>query len=140
MAIFRISKAMLYDVTGMGSGTMDETVISTINVRLDEMFREAILHCNHVIRLHGDDLEKLAHAGPKWRESAKTLQTPRMKFTAEQGISDQMLRDVNYAPKSFAQQIETMGRLAFCQSPMFEFKRVHPEYEMYIWMHVVFEP
>lgn len=140
MGAFRLTKEMLYDVTGMGTGTPDETVISSVNVRLDDMFREAIAHCDHVIQLHGDDLEKLTKAGPLWREEAKTLSTPKFKFTNEEGISDRLLRDLNAAPAAFAEQIQLQGRLAFCHSPMFQYLRDRNTYTVNIWMHVVFAP
>ncbi len=137
-SIFRLHKNMIYDVTGMGTGTMDETVINTINVRLDEMFREALRTTKRVFQLHGDDLQRLLAAIPAWRIHAKTLSTPMISFNVDEGLSDQGLRDLNAGPRNFAQQLEASDKLVFCHSPMFRYNRERNVCEMSLWLHAVF--
>lgn len=137
---FHITKNMIHDVTGMGTGTMDETVITTINVRLDEMFREALRSMSRVFQLHGDDLEKLLKACPNYRSKAVTLSTPTICFSDEEGISDQGLRDLNIGPQSFAQQLQNADKLVFCHSPMFRYKRERHNCEISLWLHAVLAP
>lgn len=131
---------MIYNVTGMGTGTMDETVIGTINVRLDEMFREALRETKRVLQLHGDDLQKLLEACPSWRSHARTLTTPTISFQVEEGLSDQALRDLNSGPWQFAQQLEASDKLVFCHSPMFRYNREQRVCEMSLWLHAILAP
>ena len=137
---FRLRKEWILDVLGLGSGSADETQTETINVRLEEMFRESIRDAGHVIHLQREELEKLLDAGAVWYAGAQTIRTPTIKFSKDDGVSDSVMRELGRGPTVLAQRLQHGGRLVFAHAPVLQYKQVGRDFELCIVTHAIFAP
>jgi hypothetical protein len=140
MYAFRLNKGVILDYLGLAQEEADETVLSTINVRLEEMFREAARCFGNVVHVHADDLRKIAEYNDVWRAEAHALSSRELVFTRDEGLSDSLLHDLNMIPIAFAQQLGQNERLVFCHSPMFRYAQERGQFTMTIWMQIVYAP
>lgn len=140
MGAFRIRREMILDIVGFAQESPDETVISTVNVRLDEMFRESLRQAASVVLIHGDDLEKILTHSPDWMAEARTYQTKKLEFTSEDLNIDRIVRELNLAPQMLAMKVAGLKRLTFCHSPMFHYERRAGRCELRIWLRAVCVP
>jgi hypothetical protein len=135
---FSLQKNVIIDALGLADEAGgDETAISSINVMLDGMFREASKDHNNLVIIHGEDLEKIHSWSDDWRTGAKTITTPKFKFKASEGISDEIMRNINKAPQDLAEQLGITGELTFCQTPDFWWERTKDKFEVCVWMHAI---
>lgn len=142
MPAFRIRKEWILSVLGYGSDEdgADELSVSSINVRLEEMFREAITGTPNIFLLQDNDLTKLIEAGPEWRAGAKTLSTKKLIFEKKDLRPDDLVSTINNSPLTFARQLFKTNRLAFCQSPVFHYTKAGSVLTVHVYMHVIFAP
>lgn len=139
MIVYRLNLNTLLDLLGIAQEEPDETVLSTVNVRLEEMFRETARSFPNIVRVHEEDLRKIYDAGMLWREQAHRLEFT-LSFTREEGLTEAHMRNLNGVPANFAQRLGQNERLVFCHSPMLQYVRDHSKFTLTISMNIVYAP
>lgn len=141
MGAFQLSPSLLASLFGMhdGSGIADETEISSVDVRLELMFREALLKIPNAIVIHGEELAKLA-LFPGWKLGTKAFRTASTSFCVDDGIPEPVLVALNEAPFNIACQIASSGRLTFCHSPQLHWEQKGKTIHLFIYIKVVYAP
>ena len=140
MGIYRLKAELVVEALGLGDEAGgDETAISTINVRLDQMFREVVRNYDNLIIVHSEDLERLRGWSPAWAKEAKKFTTPRYIYRRDEPQLNELMRSINQAPVSLAHEIGQSERLTFCQTPQFWWRREGNEYGVCVWMHAITE-
>lgn len=141
MAAFRIRVEMVNTVLGIANMPTndEESSLSTINVYLDNMWREETRKHANLINIHGEDLEKVIRFSQAWKAQGKTF-VSKMKFeyVKGKGVPEQIVREINAAPAALAKSCAADGRLIFCHSPCFHFIRKQNTFELSVWLHAVF--
>jgi len=118
----------------------DETVVNTVNVRLEQMFRQEIDATPELVMLHGEDLEKLANWSPAWRGRGKRIETQEFPVKRADGLTRRLMTNLNAAPGMLAEQLRQTGRFIFCHSPILDVNREAGYPILKIWMRVIFAP
>lgn len=144
MGAITIKKPLLGELLGLadhdGPGG-DETALSTVQVRYDQMFRECILHREYISLLAATELKKLADYGSCWFERAKTLQSEPLRFNPKEvGIPDEILATVNSWPEHLASRCDSFGELVLAQSPQLSFKQFRGTVTLQAWLRIVLVP
>lgn len=144
MGVVRIKKPLLGEILGIndidGPGG-DESAVSTLNVRLDQMFREAIIRAPFVVLLNETELRKVADYNGWWRDLAKTLRSDPIKFDIKKdGLPDHVIEQVNAWPAQLAQSCGGFNGLVLAQAPQFAYTKKKNDVEMSVWMRIVLLP
>jgi hypothetical protein len=139
-----IKKPLLGELLGLadhdGPGA-DETALSTIQVRYDQMFRECVLHRPGISFLAATELEKIARWDACWYDRAKTFQTEELAFKPKEvGLPDNVLSTVNSWPEQLASRCDSLGGLILAQAPQLSFKQSRGNVKLRAWMRVVIAP
>lgn len=142
MSHIRITKELVCSVMGIGSENVDgdESSLSTLHVRMDQLWREAVMDFQNVITIHADDLEKLIDFNPQWKAHGRTLQTPKYELRVGEPVGPHLLRIINLMAASLAEATAKPGKLVFAQSPQFSYQRLKEKYEFFGWTHCVSAP
>lgn len=117
------------------TGSIDETMLSTVNVRLDQIFRMALGNTRELVVVNRSELEKLVGlAGLETRELKLTL--PKFQ-PIEDGVPDTYLDLLNSAPERLAGNASGRAPWMLIQTPMLRYhwkgKHVHSE----VWTRIV---
>lgn len=138
MIPFQIRAPMLASLFGVADelGTLDETVLSTVNVRLDQIFHMALRHNRSLVVVHRCELEKLIGlAGIEVHELACPLPDFIPK---DDGVPEDYVNRLNEAPEVLMGHAEGRAPWALVQTPMLRYKcagrRIHSE----VWTRVVY--
>lgn len=142
MNAYTIRKELLGEVMGLADDCAgsDESAISTLNVRLDNMLRECLRQYHNVVHLHGEDLAKLVGFSKEWKAGGRTLSTTPVEFKVKDGISHALVREINSAPDALISQVALAGKLVFCHSPQFHFVRTGDVFKVCVWLHAIYAP
>ena len=140
--VYQVRKDHLADVLGLKDELGgDETVISTINVRLGQMFREAIQHLPNLVILAAQDMEKLVRWGPVWKSGSMRLETRAIKVTPKSGLTDKAIQQVNDGPEELAHKLAKMPKRIFCHTPMLKIERIADQpFVLTVWIRVIALP
>lgn len=123
MGVFRLSRSMIASVLGVEGEIGDDTEVSSINVRLDQMFREESRHYPGIVLVRADDLRKLLRWRPDWRRFAQERKTPEVRFkTSGEGL-EEAIQQLNLDVQRLAADLGAGEELVFCHTPMFRYDR-----------------
>jgi hypothetical protein len=112
--ITKIQKHHLAQILGLDdidNEAGDETAISSVNVRFDQMFREVIGRNNSLIIVAEQGLRAIADNILCWMSLVK------------EGISDEIVRYVNDWPERIYERIASPGYFFLVSTPMLEYKK-----------------
>lgn len=117
----------------------DETAISTIDVRLDQMFRELVRHVPDIALVHGQELAKIREwSQPDWQ--CLTAKTKMWKFDLAEGFPAAIFDELNAAPAQLLADLLRRGQPVLCSSPQFWLEHDKKQVRMQLQMLVVFLP
>jgi transposase len=124
---FRLTNQMIYGLCGFGDDSPDETMLSTINVRLDAIWREVLRKAESIVIVTQDDLHKLAIRLPNAK--AQTLRGQCKPFKSIDAVSQTVLDLQSYVDQ-FALKLSEQGQLLFCHTPVLEHKITRGAHEL----------
>ena len=144
MPIYQLSKPMIGSALGMGdpeNPQLDEVALSTIQVRLEQMFREVSDEESLIAVIHALELKKLADWNPTWRKRAKLVKDTPAKFNAKEGIPDAVLLQLNAAPLWLVKQLRGTKQFCLCHSPLLSVNQTtRRDFTLTVWLRVIFMP
>lgn len=139
MSAIQVSKGLIQACLGV-NGVVDESALSTIQIRFDQLWREAVRTYSNVICIYSDDLEKLAnYAKPKDSTiilTPVTLQTAFLEHEVGTPVSDSLVQSINRIPVSLASAAGKSGLLTMAISPQLFHKRDGLKISIHGWIHI----
>jgi hypothetical protein len=124
--ITKIQKHHLAQILGLDdidNEAGDETAISSVNVRFDQMFREVIGRNNSLIIVAEQGLRAIADNILCWMSLVKVIRSSSLQFDPKEGISDEIVRYVNDWPERIYERIASPGYFFLVSTPMLEYKK-----------------
>jgi len=139
MGVYSISQHMLGAVLGMAdeSAHFDETAIGSINVRLEQMFREEIIKSERLVFIYDTELTKLVDLGGDWRKGAKQFATLRHDVDRKEGVPDNVLAAISHSTRELAQAARDLGKIVFCSSPVLRYSGTGRKHALWVEMKAV---
>jgi hypothetical protein len=126
---FHIRADMLAALFGIAdeAGVDDETVLGTVNVRLDQMFRMVLCDCRDLVIVHREELDKVPGGeirglGVGWELRELKLDLP--PFNPADGIPEEVVSILNDSPKLLAKAALDKVEWGLIQSPMLRYAGV----------------
>ena len=135
--MIEIRGPMLASLFGVAdeSGNPDETMLSTVNVRLDQIFSVFIRGVRELVAVNRYELEKLIGlAGVEARELK--LAMPVFDPVAD-GIPDDYVQAVNDASEKLARNASGRAPWALIQTPMLRYRRAGRRIQSEVWTRIV---
>lgn len=151
-SIYTIKKPLLAEVCGLSEDGHDaiQPAISTLNVRLEQMWRELLPQYGTMFSLEASELDKLNElikVTPKMYKrlryrQAVLLQTPMIEFKPKDGITDHALDFVNAGPRNLAMAVASQcgvkNAIAFVRSPQLHYEQQRGKISLHLWLNAIY--